>query len=218
VISRKQFFQRIATPPTVKPSNSQRKISNAPPPSTANRTLSANSQVSSRSSFSTSSSSFKLTTEEEKGYDIIEAKKQVSSSVITPSQPLQLLQGSNSSLVMSNTAAAAAHGGGGGHNHKLKKKKSKKFGNEPPPRVDPPRDRDPPTLTDYLLHLFDGNKLRSIHPSKLTDSQFFWLLNDLGLGLSDDEVSVLCRRAPQAANHKVDWSSFAPRLVCVSVC
>jgi hypothetical protein len=217
VISRKQFFQRIATPPTVKPSNSQRKISNAPPPSTANRTLSANSQVSSRSSFSTSSSSFKLTIEEEKGYDTIEAKKQASSSVITPSQPLQLLQGSNPSLVMS-TAAAAHGGGGGGHNHKLKKKKSKKFGNEPPPRVDPPRDRDPPTLTDYLLHLFDGNKLRSIHPSKLTDSQFFWLLNDLGLGLSDDEVSVLCRRAPQAANHKVDWSSFAPRLVCVSVC
>jgi hypothetical protein len=88
VISRKQFFQRIATPPTVKPSNSQRKISNAPPPSTANRTLSANSQVSSRSSFSTSSSSFKLTIEEEKGYDTIEAKKQASSSVITPSQPL----------------------------------------------------------------------------------------------------------------------------------
>lgn len=60
------------------------------------------------------------------------------------------------------------------HGHKLKKKKSKKFGNEPPPRVEPPRDRDPPTLTDYLLHLFDGNKLRTLHPSKLNDSQFFW--------------------------------------------
>jgi hypothetical protein len=47
-------------------------------------------------------------------------------------------------------------------------------------------------------------------PEALTDAQFYWLLQDLGLGLSSDEVAVLCRRAP-AADGKIDWARFAPR-------
>lgn len=194
VISRKQFFQRIATPPTIKPAKSYRSISNAPPPSTASRTSSYQSQESFSSSNSNSSSIKLFGEQKEKERESKKGEQQ--KELVSQSST------ENNRFKMS-----------AGHNHKLKRKKSKKFGNEPPPRVDPPRDRDPPTLTDYLLHLFDGNKLRSISPNKLNDSQFFWLLNDLGLGLSDDEVSVLCRRAPQAADHKVDWESFAPRFV-----
>jgi len=71
-------------------------------------------------------------------------------------------------------------------------------------------DMAPPTLGEYLSHLFDNNALYTIEPAALTDAQFFWLLSDLGLGLSSDEITVLCRRAPQS-NGKVDWSTFAPR-------
>jgi len=49
-----------------------------------------------------------------------------------------------------------------------------------------------------------------VQPEALTDAQFYWLLQDLGLGLSSDEVTVLCRRAP-AVDGKIDWASFAPR-------
>jgi hypothetical protein len=35
-------------------------------------------------------------------------------------------------------------------------------------------------------------------------------MSDLGLGLSADEITVLCRRAP-ASNGKIDWATFAPR-------
>lgn len=50
----------------------------------------------------------------------------------------------------------------------------------------------------------------SWQPEALTDAQFYWLLQDLGLGLSSDEVTVLCRRAP-AVDGKINWASFAPR-------
>ena len=69
---------------------------------------------------------------------------------------------------------------------------------------------DPPTLNEYLTHLFDNNGLRTADPGHLTDAQFFWLLTDLGLGLYDDEITVLIRRAPQE-DGKVDWTTFAPR-------
>ena len=71
-------------------------------------------------------------------------------------------------------------------------------------------DMEPPTLAEYLFHLFDNNALRTLEPTALSDAQFYWLLTDLGLGLSSDEIAVLCRRAPQEGG-KIDWATFAPR-------
>ena len=79
---------------------------------------------------------------------------------------------------------------------RLKDKKKKKR-----QKVAVPTDQ-PPTLGEYLSHLFDRNAMRTVEPAALTDAQFYWLLNDLGLGLFPDEITVLCRRAP-AANGKV---------------
>jgi hypothetical protein len=77
-----------------------------------------------------------------------------------------------------------------GTNSPKKKKKRQK--------IPVPADAEPPTLGEYLSHLFDRNAMRTVAPAALTDAQFFWLLNDLGLGLMPDEITVLCRRAPEA--------------------